>query len=176
MLGVVFTELMEMVEAKFGPDMVDDLLEDTDLSGAYTVVGNYPFADLLSLVAALEKRSGLAAPVLIEAYGEHLFGCFSVRYPRFFDQQHDVLDFLEGIEDRIHFEVRKLYPTAELPSFSCVRHGPDVLEMHYKSPKCLGHLAVGLIRGCTAYFETPVRITAAQDLGAASNVFTVRRL
>jgi hypothetical protein len=176
MLGVVFTELLEMVEDKFGPDMVDDLLDDAALAGAYTAVGNYPFAELLALVGALEKRSGIAAPVLIEIYGEHLFSRFWDRYPQFFENQEGVLDFLQGIESRIHFEVRKLYPDAELPAFSCIRRTADLLEMHYQSPKCLGHLAVGLIRGCAAHFATPVEITASQDLGSQSNIFTVHRL
>lgn len=40
MLGLVFTEFMELVEQEFSLDMVDDLIEDNQLSsdGAYTAV------------------------------------------------------------------------------------------------------------------------------------------
>ena len=45
MKGMVFTELLDMVEDKFGIDMVDSIIEDADLpvsKGVYTAVGTYP--------------------------------------------------------------------------------------------------------------------------------------
>ncbi len=43
MKGIVFTELIDMVEATFGEDMMDDVFDDCDLEsgGAYTAVGTY---------------------------------------------------------------------------------------------------------------------------------------
>lgn len=175
MLGIVFTEFLEMVEQGFGPDMTDDILDDSGLSGAYTAVGNYPFSEMARLIGALSKRTEQPASALIEAYGEHLFGRFSHRYPEFFAGQDDVLTFLEGIEERIHFEVRKLYPDAELPSFSCQRSAPDCLLMQYQSPRCLGHLASGLIKGCGRHFNTPLAVTASCDLSSPDITFTVQR-
>ena len=41
MKGIVFTEFLEMVEAQFGLDTVDAIIENSDLPsrGAYTAVG-----------------------------------------------------------------------------------------------------------------------------------------
>jgi hypothetical protein len=49
MKGMVFTEFLEMVEAKFSADMVDDIISDSDLpnGGAYTSVGTYDHSELV---------------------------------------------------------------------------------------------------------------------------------
>ena len=43
MKGIVFTEFLEMVEEKYGLEMVDDIIENANLQshGAYTSVGTY---------------------------------------------------------------------------------------------------------------------------------------
>src|SRR5262245_35992633 len=52
MKGVVFTEFLEMVGAKFGEDMVDDVILACELpsGGAYTSVGTYDHQELFALV------------------------------------------------------------------------------------------------------------------------------
>jgi len=55
MKGVVFTEFLDMVEAKFSADMVDDIIDDAKLAsgGAYTAVGTYPHSEMVALGVAL---------------------------------------------------------------------------------------------------------------------------
>ena len=120
MKGIVFTEFLEMVESRFSFDMVDDILDDARPAsgGAYTAVGTYPHDEMVALVSALSARSGLAVADLLRAFGAHLFGRFVQGYPDFFARVDNAFDFLAGIEDIIHAEVRKLYPDAELPHFT----------------------------------------------------------
>ena len=153
MKGMVFTEFLEMVEAKFSADMVDDIIADSDLpnGGAYTSVGTYDHAELVKMVVALSQRADIPAPTLVQVFGEHLFGRFNVLYPSFFAGITSALDFLEGIETVIHTEVRKLYPDAQLPQFECTRSA-DGLHMRYSSPRHFGDLAEGLIKGAVAHF------------------------
>ncbi len=160
MKGMVFTEFLEMVSDKFSANMVDDIIDDCDLpnGGAYTAVGNYDHGELVQMVAALSKRIGTPAPVLVQVFGEHMFGRFHALYPSFFVGITSALDFLEGIETVIHTEVRKLYPDAQLPSFDCERSS-DGLTMIYSSPRHFGDLAEGLIRGAIAYFGDKVEVT-----------------
>ena len=49
MLGRIFTEFFTLVEAEFGDDMLDDIIEDAELpnEGAYTAVGNYDYLELI---------------------------------------------------------------------------------------------------------------------------------
>ena len=52
MKGVVFTEFLEMVEQKFGMEMVNALIENNELStdGVYSAVGTYHHSEMVSLV------------------------------------------------------------------------------------------------------------------------------
>jgi hypothetical protein len=153
MKGMVFTEFLDMVQAKFSADMVDDVIDDCDLpsGGAYTAVGTYDHGELVQMVVALSKRSGVSVPDLVHTFGVHLFGRFHVLNPQFFRGATSALDFLEGIETYIHTEVRKLYPDAQLPTFDCKRSA-DGLTMLYSSPRHFGDLAEGLIRGAITHF------------------------
>lgn len=161
MKGVVFTEFLEMVEDRFSANMVDDIIDDSNLpsGGAYTAVGTYPHEEIVALVAALSQRSGIAVSDLLKVYGEHLFGIFVRGYPGFFAGVSDAFDFLVGIEDIIHAEVRKLYPDAELPRFDVERlaNGKE-LVLIYDSRRHFEDLAEGLMRGCVAHFGNEVDI------------------
>jgi len=176
MKGMVFTEFLEMVESKFSADMVDDIIDDANLpsGGAYTAVGTYDHAELVAMVVALSIRTGVAAPALVQVFGEHLFGRFHALYPGFFQSATSALDFLEGIETVIHTEVRKLYPDAQLPQFDCTRSA-DGLQMLYSSPRHFGDLAEGLIKGAVAHFGDKLEVTR-NDQPNGDIVFDMRKL
>ena len=74
MLGIVFSEFVDMVEASFSADMVDDILDDTgfETDGAYSTVGAYDHQELVGLVVALSKRTGISIDDLVQAFGQHL--------------------------------------------------------------------------------------------------------
>ncbi len=153
MKGMVFTEFLEMVEAKFSADMVDDIIDDANPAsgGAYTSVGTYSHEELVDMVVALSNRTQIPVPVLVRTFGEHVFGVFARSFQQFFEGVPDALTFLSGIEDIIHAQVIKLYPDAQLPKFDCVRDG-NQLTMIYHSDRHLADLAEGLIMGCGQHF------------------------
>ena len=160
MKGVVFTEFLEMVEAKFSADLVDDIIEESKLNsgGVYTTVGTYDHSEMIQLVGELEKRTGVAAPDLLRTFGEHLFGRFAHNFPAFFKDSAGALEFLASVDEYIHVEVRKLYPDAELPSFVCNAPRPGCLEMTYRSNRPFAILAEGLIQGCIGHFGEPIDV------------------
>lgn len=160
MKGVVFTEFLDMVEDKFTMDMVDNIIDDSELpsGGVYTSVGTYSHAEMVSLVVALHKHTGIEIVDLLKIYGEHLFGRFSKLYPDFFHENHDAFSFLAGIEDVIHTEVRKLYVDAELPTFTIESQSDRELVLLYGSPRHFEDLAEGLMRGCIAHFGGNISI------------------
>jgi len=153
MRGIVFTEFMSMVSDVMSEDMVDDIIEDCDLpnGGAYTQVGTYPHEEILALVTALSQRSGISVHDLCVTFGQHLFNVFATNYKSMFEGYTHSLDFLESIDQRIHGEVRKLYPDAELPKFEYER-GDGTLKMRYMSKRPFGSLCIGLVDGCKAHF------------------------
>lgn len=162
MKGVVFTEFLEMVEKKFGDDMVDELIEENEDKltggGAYTAIGTYPFEELVALVVSLHHHTSIPISDLIYTFGRYLCGTFVRSYSLFFDAAQNTFDFLESIENYIHVEVRKLYPDAELPSFATQRIGTRQLEMVYTSERAMGDLARGLIDGTSEHFGEQVAV------------------
>ncbi|MDD5392386.1 MAG: heme NO-binding domain-containing protein [Thiothrix sp.] len=160
MKGMVFTEFMEMVESTFSADMVDDIIEASDLpsGGAYTAVGTYPHAEMVALVQSLSKQSGMPVPALIKHFGYYLFGRFVALYPMFFTTATNAFSFLESIENYVHIEVRKLYPDAQLPTFETTRESEHKLMMVYRSKHPFATLAEGLIEGCLDYFKVKAQV------------------
>jgi len=178
MLGVVFTEFIEMVEEKFSYDTADQIIENSGvgINSGFTAVENYDHADLVKLIGALRNVTGIEVDQLIRQFGEHLFFRFTVSYPELFDGEKSSLDFLEGVEGYIHVEVKKLYPHAELPQFDCVRHSKTCLEMNYKSLRPFGDLAHGLITGCGGYFGEKLEIQRISKNGLTEVKFTINQL
>ncbi len=176
MKGIVFTEFLDFVERQSGYDTVDAILEIANPAsgGAYTAVGNYPYIEMAALVSAYSKMSGRPVADLLETFGKNLFARFSEIYPAFFKNCNDPLDFMETIEVRIHTEVLKLYPDAELPTIHASRQSEDVLSINYRSCRPLGHLCLGLLKGCGDYFGASLELrTSPADDGLD---ITVRRL
>jgi hypothetical protein len=59
MKGIVFTEFLDLVEAKFGLETVDEIIEKSDLKskGVYTSIGTYDFSEMLSLITNLSEKN-----------------------------------------------------------------------------------------------------------------------
>lgn len=165
MKGIVFTEFLEMVERQYGLSMADQIIDAAQLDndGAYTAVGTYDHHELLSLVQALSEVTGIGVPNLVEAFGEYLFERFTIAFPAFIQGSDSALAFLLGVDRYIHVEVRKLYPDAELPTFTYETELPDKLVMTYQSRRPLADLAEGLIRGCIKHYGDNITL-ARQDL------------
>lgn len=161
MLGIVFTEFMEMVEERFSPDVLDDVLDTPGLesAGAYTSVGYYDYRDMIKMVVALSKRTAVPVDDLVEAFGEHMFGVLIGKYPMLEEGSDTTLDFLETVDSTVHREVLKLYPQAELPKFDSTRIDAHHLKMSYQSKRPFSRLALGLIKGCGNYYGETLDIS-----------------
>ncbi len=155
MKGTVFVELLKMAEDAFGEDVVDDVLDKAKLenNGAYTTVGNYPCSELIKIVEAFSEHSGLSPEVLQKKFGHWMMGHFGEHYPEFFQGKTNSFDMLEAVDGEIHFEVRKLYPEAELPRFDTERKSESHMEMSYSSPRPLVGFCHGLIEACVDLFD-----------------------
>ena len=161
MKGLVFTEFMNLVESKFGEDMMDDIIDDTDpqSGGAYTAVGTYDHSELVDMVVALSNRTDVPVPVLINAFGHHLAEAFATKFTAFFDEAASTIDFLKSIDNHIHVEVAKLYPDAELPEFNFDDSDPDKFVLNYSSTRGFADLAEGLIEGTAKYYNEDISIS-----------------
>lgn len=180
MLGIVFTEFMEMVEDKFSADVLDDILDEPGLKseGVFTAVGYYDHHDMIKMVVALSKRVDVPVDDLVEAFGTHLFDILISNYPDLKGEHTSALDFLETVDSTVHIQVLKLYPQAELPKFNCERVSDNHLKMHYSSKRPFSLLALGLLKGCGTYFNEKLEInhTSADENELYLTDFDIKRI
>ena len=153
MKGIVFTEFLDMVEKKFGYDIVDKIIEESNLSsgGAYTAIGTYDYSEIVQLIANLSKETNIEIPILLKSFGNYMFSTFLKGYPTFFNSYTHAFNFLESIDKYIHVEVLKLYPDAALPNFETVL-GDNEMKIIYRSERKMGDFAEGLIESALKHF------------------------
>jgi Haem-NO-binding len=158
MRGEIFTEFLEFVAERFGADAASQV---TTRGGRrawayYVATERYEFDELVYLVDRLAEARGASRAAILVEFGRHLFRYFAALYPAFIGRAGSALGFLEGIDSHVHSDLRKLYPDAAFPEFSCKVLAPGRLEMRYRSTRPLGDLAEGLIRECVEFFGNGV--------------------
>ena len=160
MKGIVFTEFLDLVEEKFGLEMVDKIIENSNLesNGVYTSVGTYSFSEMLQLLQELSKNTGLSTDQLLLVYGEHFFSVLEDKYAGLLARYKDPIEMLSSIENHIHVEVRKIYPNAELPTFEVIPKTDDALVMIYKSSRSMHYFGLGLMNKTFEHFNTSALI------------------
>jgi len=158
MKGIVFNVFTDLVDQTWGEEMTERLIEKAEVpsGGAYSGVGTYCFREMVALVMALSEETGASPAELQKVFGEFLFGKLAGKYPMFKTEDDTLFSFLEKIEGTIHVQVRKLYPEAELPSFSHENPSEGVLELTYESKRPFADVCEGLIKGAIVAFNEPV--------------------
>ena len=167
MKGLVFTEFIDMVDERFSLETSERLIEACDLpsGGIYTSIGTYDAQEMRDMVARLSEMTGVPVADLLNAFGRHLFSHFVSSFPEFFEGIGSALEFLPRVEEYIHLEVRKLYPDAELPSFTCTAPQPGTLVMIYCSTTNIPDLAEGLMQACIEHFGDALVVTRETRAG-----------
>ena len=160
MKGIIFTEFLEMVEATFGLETTDTVIENSNLpsDGIYTSVGTYDFNEMLSLITSLSKVVEIPTNELIYTFGLYLFDGLGKAHPEVIQNYTSPLSLLYSIEDHIHVHVQKLHPEAELPTFKILEKTDNSISMIYSSSRGLYRLAHGLIEKCFEHFNSSATI------------------
>jgi len=178
--GFVFTEFIEMVEERYGIAVVDSVIASADSScgGAYVAVDTYSHEEFARLVATLARVAEAEPKALILWFGKQLFGRLAVAYAHLLDGMDEPFVLLERLDGYVHFEVQKLEPEAELPSFEFERTGPNTATLIYRSQRSLPDLAEGLLIGCFEHFGSLAKIRREERSGGAGTLvdFHVERL
>jgi len=160
MKGIVFTEFIDLVEEKFGLEMVDKIISAStlDSNGVYTAVGTYSFSEMLQLLQHLSENTGISIDNLLLVYAEHFFSVIEKSYPGLLATYKDPIEMISSIENHIHVEVRKIYPDAELPTFEVEDKTDDSLVLIYKSSRAMHHFGLGLMNKTFAHFNSTATI------------------
>jgi hypothetical protein len=167
--GIVFNTFYSYIEKQHDDVMLDDVIVAADLphGGAYTSVGTYPFEEMLSLVGAYMKATSCPAGAVLDGFGQHCFASWVNYVPGFFAGHRHLFDILEQINDFHEREVRKLYPDAELPTFTTEARDARRLVIGYHSGKQLSDLAIGVIKGAATHLGVDIAVSAEPAEDAA---------
>ena len=156
MKGIVFTEFLDLVEERFGLEMVDAIISQSKLEskGVYTSIGTYSFSELLQLLQNLKIQTGISIDNLLLIYGEHFFSVIETNYKDLLSSYNDPIEMLASIENHIHVEVRKIYNDAELPTFIIKEKTKKTLILIYKSSRSMHHFGLGLMNKTFEHFNS----------------------
>lgn len=152
MKGVVFNLLQQVVTEAHGPDVWDDLLDNSDLVGAYTSLGSYPDEEMEALLAAACEALSKPRGEILRWFGAESMPLLAKAYPNFFTPHTTSRTFLAGINNVIHAEVRKLYTGAACPHFHIGQTEAGGLTMEYRSTRRMCALAQGFVEGAARYY------------------------
>ena len=160
MKGIVFTGFLDMVEKKFGIEVVDHIITESKLQseGVYTSVGTYDFVEMQSLLVNLSKKVAIPLDDLIYNYGLYFFDTLVNIHPGIFALYKDPIELLSSIENHIHVQVRKLYPGAELPTFKIIKKHEDELEILYFSERAMYMFAKALMEKTFEHYDQDSQI------------------
>lgn len=178
MKGMIFTEFLEMVESRFGADTVDAMIDGSGVAraGVYAATGTYPHEELVAMVGALSERTGIAVPDLLRTYGRHLFKRLVSAFPQYVGHATTAFDLLASIEGYIHVEVRKIYPEAELPTFThSLSSDGRTMVLEYRSPRRLDALAHGLLEGVLEHFNEAASLERTPLPDGRGSRFVIRK-
>jgi len=154
MKGIVFTEFLELVETKFGFEVVDEIIEKSELesNGVYTSVGTYAFSEMVQLLTHLSNHTKLSIDDLLYVYGTHFFKVLENSYGSILSSYSGPIELLNSIESHIHVHVRKIYPGAELPRFEVLEKAADKMTMMYFSDRAMYSFAKALMENAFNHY------------------------
>ena len=159
MHGTILTLLKRYVQTQYDHSTWVKLIE---LSGLDKVTFDhktvYPDEHMYALVGHAADMTGLPAGELHEKFGEYLVPDLMYMYQKLLRPEWKTLDMLEHTELTMHKQVRQEHVENSPPVLEVSRIGPDELMIDYVSPRRMGGLAVGIVRGVAAYYDEADRI------------------
>lgn len=158
MKGIIFNLVEDVVTNDNGVDAWDDLLDEAGVDGAYTAVGSYSDDELLAIVEAASRATGMSPDDVLRHVGRRATPLLAQRFPEFFALHTGVRTFLPTLNSVIHPEVRKLYPGATPPHFVFSEDVDGALLMEYHSDRTMCPMAEGLTLGAADHFGQTAQV------------------
>ena len=159
MHGTIFMLLKRYVQTQYDHSTWVKLKE---LSGLTEMDFNtrtvYPDEHIYELVGQAAEMTGIPAGELHEKFGEYLVPDLMYMYQRLVKPEWKTLDMLEHTEHTMHNHVRTEHSENSPPVLQVERISENEVMIEYVSPRRMGGLAVGIVRGLAKYFDEADRI------------------
>jgi predicted hydrocarbon binding protein len=161
MHGTIFVELEKFVTSQLGEGAWAKLKTEAGISAArsYRPTFIYPDEELVALVGAGSRITGIPVPELLESYGEFIAPDLLAMYRGAIEPSWRTLDLIEHTEESIHTVVRVDHQGAAPPYLRAERRGPNEVAVTYTSPRKLCAVARGISRGIARHYGESIEIT-----------------
>jgi hypothetical protein len=167
MIGVLFTDLIDMIEAQYSPAIADAILTPAGLAsrGVYTAVGVYDYGEFEQLLERLGSKVSAARPALLKQLGRFHFAKVMKMYPHLVAGLTDTFALLARVHQPIHSTVVNLHANAEMPLLIFEQQSPLVARMEYRSARRLADLAEGLLEAAIIFYQEQIQIERVDYAG-----------
>ncbi|QKG52742.1 heme NO-binding domain-containing protein [Hymenobacter sp. BRD67] len=154
MHGTIFTLLKRYVQTQYDHSTWLKLVELAGLnSGDFDHKEVYPDEHMYALVGQAAELTGIPAGELHEKFGEYLVPDLMYMYQKYVNPDWRTLEMLENTEQHMHGQVRREHPENSPPVLQVKRIAKNELLINYVSPRRMGGLAVGIVRGLATYYD-----------------------
>ena len=135
MHGTIFAELHKYVVSKLGDDAWTALKGEAGVTRTeYNPLEIYPDSEVVALVNAASRITGLPATTLLEDFGSFIAPDLLEMYWAVVQPEWRTLDLLEHTESAIHEVVRVSQKGATPPYMHAERTSGDEVTITYTSP------------------------------------------
>lgn len=161
MKGVIVSCIAELVEEKFGGEMLSQVLATADLpkSVRASMGSDIDDAKVMQLIGAVCSEAKLTQTQVFDAFSEHWVSVFAPRmYGMYFRQSTTARDLFLNM-DNVHEKITKAMPNAHPPRFGYSWVDNNTLIMEYHSSRGLIDLLVSLVRAVGNHYNTPLQVS-----------------
>ena len=175
MYGLVNKAVVDLVVNKFGQDAWNAIKKKAEVDiDVFVSMDGYPDDITYRLVGAASEVLKLPAEKVLEAFGEYwvLYTAAEGYGPMLDASGKTLREFLENL-DALHARVALTMPQLKPPRFRLKPVDDKTMLLEYHSTRQgLAPMVVGLLRGLSVRFNTPIEVTHASRDGHEE--FTIR--
>lgn len=188
MKGIIFTEFLDLVEERFGLEMVDKIIcqSKLDSQGIYTSIGTYSFYEFLQLLHNLSKNKSISLVNLLRVFAAQIFSAMDSIYPDMLTSYNDSIEMIAAMNQHIEKifttvnaspeELLKAKSFSPLPQFTVKEKAKNSLIIHYKSERGMQHFWLGLMHEMFQHFNETATIVLEKVKKDGSEVkFTITK-
>lgn len=175
MYGLVNKAVVDLVVSKFGQDTWNAIKKKAEVDvDVFVSMDGYPDDITYRLVGAASDVLKIPPEKVLEAFGEHwvLYTAQEGYGPMLDASGKTLREFLENL-DALHARVALTMPELRPPRFRLVPVDDRTMLLEYHSTRQgLAPMVVGLLRGLSVRFNTPIEVSHASRDG--HDEFTIR--
>lgn len=158
MKGHIFNLLEKFIVETAGELAYEQIYDRCEFksNGIFIRSGNYPDADLYTIVGQTCEQLEMPIDEAMFAFGHWIFPSLLSIAPGETARYKHPKTLLMNLDDIHQIELKKIWPDAEPPSFQTEDTGSDTMTMTYDSPRELYPLVDGVLTSLSEYYGVKI--------------------